>query len=228
MNKRSSLSKDAQVYNLIKEALLDRKLSPGQKILYRDLEEMFGMSKTPIINALVRLEQEGLVISHRNRGFYVREHKAKEIVQMYDLRMRLEEIAIDYAIDNGHEKDLLHLKKTLNDYLAYPFELYDAQRFKLDTAFHCAIAQMGENPFLISMLGQFYQSVWIGLNIVLLSPLIPSFRQDHEMLYQAIERKDRIEAKRIMKLHEERSLDVAKGQFPKMKMGSFRTGELNQ
>jgi DNA-binding GntR family transcriptional regulator len=227
MNKRSKLSKDTQVYNLIKEALLDRKLSPGQKILYRDLEEMFGMSKTPIINALVRLEQEGLVISHRNRGFYVREHKVKEIVQMYDLRVRLEEIAIDYAIDNGHEKDLLHLKKTLNDYLAYPFELYDAQRFKLDTAFHCAIAQMGENPFLISMLSQFYQCVWTGLNIVLLSPFIPSFKQDHEMLYQAIERKDRIEAKRIMKLHEKRSLDVAKGQFPKMKMGSFRTGELN-
>jgi DNA-binding GntR family transcriptional regulator len=226
MNKRSSLSKDAQVYHLIKEALLDRKLSPGQKIIYRDFEEMFEMSKTPIINALVRLEHEGLVVSHRNRGFYVRDLKAKEIVQMYDLRVRLEEIAIDYGIDNGQEKDLIHLKKALDDYLAYPSDFYDAQRFKLDTVFHLGIAQMGENSFLISMLGQFYQSVWIGLNIVLLSPLIPSFRQDHEMLYQAIERRDRIEAKRIMKLHEERSLEVAKGQFPKMKMGSFRTGEL--
>ena len=85
MKKQSSLSKDAQAYHLIKEALFDRKLSPGLKIIYRDLEEMFGMSKTPIINALVRMEQEGLVVSHRNRGFYVRELKAREIVQMYDL-----------------------------------------------------------------------------------------------------------------------------------------------
>jgi DNA-binding GntR family transcriptional regulator len=219
MKKQTNLSKDAQAFHLIKEALFDRKLSPGVKIIYRDLEEMFGMSKTPIINALVRLEQEGLVVSHRNRGFYVRELKAKEIVQMYDLRARLEEIAIDYGIDNGHEKDLVHLRKSLNDYLAYPAEVYDARRFKLDIAFHLGIARMGRNPFLISMLSQFYQSAWIGFNIALLSPFIPRFRQEHEMLYRAMERKDRKEAKRIMRLHEKTSLGVAKGQFLKMKKG---------
>jgi len=224
MKKQTGLSKDAQAYHLIKEALFDRKLSPGLKIIYRDLEEMFGMSKTPIINALVRLEQEGLVVSHRNRGFYVRELKASEIVQMYDLRARLEEIAIDYGIDNGHEKDLVRLRKSLNDYLAYPAQVYDAQRFKLDIVFHLGIARMGGNPFLISMLSQFHQSAWIGFNIALLSPFIPRFRQEHEMLYRAMERRDRKEAKRIMKLHEKASLGVAKGQFLKMKMDSSRMG----
>ena len=59
--KKSGMSKNFKAYNAIKELVAVHKLSPGQKLIYRDLEEALGMSKTPIINGLMRLEQEGLV-----------------------------------------------------------------------------------------------------------------------------------------------------------------------
>ena len=71
------------------------------------------MSKTPIICALARLENEGLVVSHQNRGFYVRELSARELQQMYDLRIRLEEIAIDYAVADGPPREIRRLKAEL-------------------------------------------------------------------------------------------------------------------
>ena len=92
MEERGTLSKDLLALQGVKELMFGRRLSPGQKIIYRDLEEMLGMSKTPIINALVRLEHEGLVISKKNRGFFVRELSATEVHQMYDLREKMEAI----------------------------------------------------------------------------------------------------------------------------------------
>ena len=228
MKEQNNLSKDAQAIRLIKEALFDRKLSPGQKIIYRDLEEMFGMSKTPIINALIRLEQEGLVISHRNRGFYVRELKAEEIEQMYDLRVRFEEIAIDYAIDYGHKNDLVAIEKALKAYVSYPSEVYDAERFKLDIAFHLGVARMGKNPFLISMLNQFYQSAWIGFNIAFLTPFIARFKRDHEMLYRAMERKDRRMAKRVMRLHEQAALEGTRRHFAKVLISRYSNAKISK
>lgn len=209
MEERGTLSKDLQAFQGVKELMFGRRLSPGQKIIYRDLEEVLGMSKTPIINALVRLEHEGLVISKKNRGFFVRELSAAEVHQMYDLREKMEAISIDYAISHYQEEDLAILKKALGDYVSYSAEVYDSTRFKLDIIFHTQIARMGKNEFLTSMLREFYESAWAGLHIVFLTPLIPQFKQDHELLFKAIESRDRKEAKSIMRRHERRALRTA-------------------
>ena len=50
-----------------------RRLSSGPKIIYVDLDETAGMSKTAITDDLMGLQQEGLMITSRNRGFYVQE-----------------------------------------------------------------------------------------------------------------------------------------------------------
>ena len=84
--------KHLEAYNAIKQLIAGRKLVPGQKLTLRDLEETLGMSKTPIINSLMMLEQEGLVTSKQNRGFYMKEVTAEEAEQIYDLREKLEAI----------------------------------------------------------------------------------------------------------------------------------------
>ena len=107
------MSKNLEAYNAIKELVAGHKLSPGQKLIYRDLEEELGMSKTPIINGLVRLEQEGFVVSKKNRGFFIKKFSAEEAKQIYDLREKLEDISIDYAIKNHNSKDLKILEEKL-------------------------------------------------------------------------------------------------------------------
>jgi DNA-binding GntR family transcriptional regulator len=209
MNKKKNLSLDVQAYSGIKKLMFGHKLSPSQKIIYKDLEEALDMSRTPITTALVRLEEEGLVISKKNRGYYVRELKADEVEQMYDLRGKMEEIAIDYAIDHYRKDAILELKKVLDEYLSYTTQFYDATRFKLDIAFHIQIARMGRNEFLVKMLQSFYESAWSGLHIAFFSPLITQFNQDHKEIYQAIKMKDRKNAKQIIKQHEEAAKKAA-------------------
>jgi DNA-binding GntR family transcriptional regulator len=209
MKQDSGPPKDLQAERDIKELMFLRRLSPGQKIIYRDLEEMLGMSKTPIIHALARLEREGLVASRKNRGFFVRELTAAELQQMYDLREKLEAIAIDYAISNHEAADVAALKRALDAYISYPAEVYDSKRFRLDIEFHAQIARMGRNEFLTAMLIQLYESAWAGLHIVFFTPLIPQFKRDHELLYKAITNRNRAEAKQIMRRHERAALKAA-------------------
>lgn len=199
--KKSGISKNLKAYNAIKELVAGHKLSPGQKLIYRDLEEALGMSKTPIINGLMKLEQEGLVVSKRNRGFFMRKVSADEAEQIYDLREKLEEISIGYAIKNYDSDDLNILEQKLNLYKNYSAPIYDRKRLELDTEFHMQIAKMGKNDFFTSMIKQFYENIYFSLNVVYLTSYIDNFKEEHELVFDAIKERNLTEAKRVLRLH---------------------------
>jgi DNA-binding GntR family transcriptional regulator len=199
--KKGEISKNLEAYNAIKELVAGHKLSPGQKLIYRDLEEALGMSKTPIINGLMKLEQEGLVVSKRNRGFFMRKVSADEAEQIYDLREKLEEISIGYAIKNYDSDDLNILEQKLNLYKNYSAPIYDRKRLELDTEFHMQIAKMGKNDFFTSMIKQFYENIYFSLNVVYLTSYIDNFKEEHELVLDAIKERNLTEAKRVLRLH---------------------------
>jgi len=199
--KKSGMSKNLKAYNAIKELVAVHKLSPGQKLIYRDLEEALGMSKTPIINGLMRLEQEGIVVSKRNRGFFMREVSADEAEQIYDLREKLEEISIGYAIKNYDSDDLNILEQKLNLYKNYSAPIYDRKRLELDTEFHMQIAKMGKNDFFTSMIKQFYENIYFSLNVVYLTSYIDNFKEEHELVFNAIKERNLTETIRVLRLH---------------------------
>lgn len=203
MTKRSKMSSERQALRLIKDLLLTRRLSLGQKLIYRDLEEMLRMSRTPIITALFHLAQEGLVVYQRNRGYYVKELNENEIQHIYHLRYRLEEISIEYAIKNHSPEDIVLLKLAMDDYIKHTKDIYDFERFKLDVKFHLQIAKMGKNEFLYSILHQFYDNIYILVNVIYLKDHIESFKNDHINLYEQIKAKNLKAAKRIIRIHEQ-------------------------
>ncbi|MBW2604012.1 MAG: GntR family transcriptional regulator [Deltaproteobacteria bacterium] len=199
--KKDKMSKNIDAYNAIKELVAGQKLSPGQKLIYRDLEEELGMSKTPIINGLIRLEQEGFVVSKKNRGFFVKKISAEEAEQIYDLKEKLEEISIDYSINNYDSKDLKLLEEKLYLYNNYSSPMYDRKRLELDTEFHMQIAKMGKNDFFTSMIKQFYENIYFSLNVVYLTSYVDNFKDEHKLIFDAIEQRNLKEAKKILRFH---------------------------
>ncbi len=206
--KARTVSKEMQAYIGIKKLIFERVIYPGQKVIYRDFEEMLDMSKTPIINAFARLEQEKLVTSQQNRGYYITKWTKAEIVQLYTLRTELEAIAIDYAIMHGQASDLALLKSDLDEYVKYNSDVYDNTRLKLDLSFHLRIAKIGRNDFLTSILSQFYEKIMIGQPILFLTPLIKRFKADHTRIYEAIKGKNARKAIKINRAHEMISIEI--------------------
>jgi len=195
------MSKNLEAYTALKKLVAVQKLFPGQKLIYRDLEEELGMSKTPIINGLIRLEQEGFVVSKKNRGFFIKNFSAKEAEQIYDLREILEKISIDYAIKNYDNKDLKMLEDKLNLYNNYSAPMYDRKRLELDTEFHMQIAKMGKNDFFTSMIKQFYENIYFSLNVVYLTSYVDDFKAEHKLIFDAIKQRNLKEAKKILRFH---------------------------
>lgn len=149
-----------------------------------------------------------MVTLEHNRGYFIRKLEINEIVQLYEIRIKMEEIAVDYAIKNGDRKGLQKLKHYLDSYVSYDLQAYDTHRLHLDLNFHLHIAEMGGNHYLVSLLKQIYDQTCAGLVASFMSPLIPKFITDHQLLYEAIVNKDTETAKTLTRKHEERTLKI--------------------
>jgi DNA-binding GntR family transcriptional regulator len=86
-----------QLVSLVRDRILSGKVAPNSPIRQDALANELGISKIPLREALTRLEQEGLVHSHTNRGYFVRDLSASEAEEVYALRLKLEPDAVAMA-----------------------------------------------------------------------------------------------------------------------------------
>jgi len=84
---------DQKVYKKLKQWLFERKLIPGAKIYQERIAKELGISRTPLIAALKKLEQEKLIVAVPRRGFFVRHVNRRELLQLFELREVLEGLA---------------------------------------------------------------------------------------------------------------------------------------
>src|SRR6516162_7205711 len=90
----------AAATELIREAILDGRLPPGQRLKEEELARELGISRTPVREALLILQAEGLVDAAPNRGAVVRSHAAADLEDLYQLRALLEGHATRRAAAN--------------------------------------------------------------------------------------------------------------------------------
>src|SRR5579864_4506652 len=80
----------AAATELIREAILDGRLEPGARLKEEELARELGISRTPVREALLVLQAEGLIVAEPNRGASVRRHDAEDLHDLYQLRALLE------------------------------------------------------------------------------------------------------------------------------------------
>ncbi|CAM3111613.1 GntR family transcriptional regulator [Prescottella defluvii] len=96
-------------YSQIRQAIVEGRYRPGQRLIEQRIAEQFALSRTPVREALRRLEAEGLVLSEPNRGAVVRTLSRADVSDMYGLRARLEAYAAELAAEriDPAERELL-------------------------------------------------------------------------------------------------------------------------
>ena len=93
-SKRSNTSLKDRAYAAIRDMIINGSLPPGKLLSKRQLSQQLRMSKTPVESALQRLESEGFVVILPRRGVIVREPSARDLVDLYDLRLALEPFVV--------------------------------------------------------------------------------------------------------------------------------------
>ncbi|MBM6588932.1 GntR family transcriptional regulator [Brevibacterium sp. RIT 803] len=138
----------SSVYDQIREAILTGELAPGQTLSENALAERFGASRTPVREALHRLETEQL-LERASRSVHVRETSPEEILDIYYVRISLEGAAAKGAAERASQLDIARLKvaaQNLKDATS------PAERALTNRLFHEAMWAASHSPTLIDLL----------------------------------------------------------------------------
>lgn len=135
--------------------ILSNELEPGTRLVVRLLCEKLGLSPTPIKEALVALEQEGLVVSQARRGYSVAALDLEDIQKLYELREAIEGLAARLAAERGAEPLLEQMEAAQRAHLRQLEEGDLEGSGETDLAFHEALWQASENRHLIQVASTF-------------------------------------------------------------------------
>lgn len=156
----------SSAYAFLKEAVISLRFRPGQRLRSAEIADLVKASRTPVREALSRLEQEGLVRRDEGWGYVVSEISVRSVLELWSVRESLEVQAASEALHNMRPGDLEELA-SLN---ARAEVLYEERRFieflDQNRSFHIAIARMSGNGLLQQMLGMIHDRVRMVGNLI--------------------------------------------------------------
>lgn len=197
-----------EAYRSIKRLMLQQKLHPGQKLLYRELIQLLGMSKTPIVNALNRLEQEGFVTAEPNVGYTVKPIDEKEIFDSFEVREALEVKAVRQALKKGTPGQMAVLEEKLRIFEHYLPARYDKKKLMLDCEFHLQIAEITGNQVLKYLLKRNFEHIILRTRLDHYDPeRMVAAAEDHRRLLEYMQKKDATRCVKHIEYHIRRSRD---------------------
>lgn len=134
-----------QAYDVLKEKIIQKELPPGTRLVDSQLAEEFGISRTPLRDAIRKLAEEGLAVSNAKRGYYVYQPSAEDINEIFDLRQILDIAAVTKLIEDvlpNNPEAMKELKeKYSNEHTAVESNAF----VKRDESFHDTIIRLAGN-----------------------------------------------------------------------------------
>jgi DNA-binding GntR family transcriptional regulator len=185
-------------YNSIKEYILEGRVDENSRLTEEFLSTQLGISKSPIREALNRLETEGLIRIEPRKGAYLRRLSPEEISDLYDLREALETHVVRTA--KLTPAVLTELQQSLKRQRAYLKANDRAHYIEEDVNFHAALAETTGNAHLCAVLENIQNQIWLSRrnSYDLSSSTAPDY---HGEIVEALEENQREKAEDAMRDH---------------------------
>lgn len=152
----------ARVYESLRESIRSGRLPPGERLRETDIAERLGVSRTPVREALRRLQSDGLVTFAPWRGMTVAALDLAQLEELYDMREVLESAAARFAATNASDADVAWLRSLLEEQSAAGSEAGALER--INRAFHDAIYRAAHNRYLLGALSSLADSLGLLKN----------------------------------------------------------------
>ena len=177
---------------VIREAIIDGTFSPGEPLRDRALAEQLGISRTPVREALHRLEATGLVVSHGRSGWVVSTFTEQDVRELFQLRQMFEPIALSELAKKQDEVAITEIGHFFDRYShPIPRDEYPAY-FVHDNAFHKRIVDCSDNGRLRNMYGVLENHIDRGRRFLTTSApgRADATLDEHVSISEAIEQRD--------------------------------------
>jgi DNA-binding GntR family transcriptional regulator len=204
-------------YSSILDMILSSEIKPGERIREDILAEKFGISRTPVREAINRLVQNGFVVNIKRKGLYCVKITKSELLDLLELRTALESISFNKCIDLATDEDIEFIKGIIDDFNHKYDQILraaDSNSNKeiaqlhntYDVKFHVSIANISKSNKLIKYITEIENTLLIarqriyrntneGKSIVLLS------WKQHELMLESIQSKDKTAAIEMLHSH---------------------------
>ena len=199
----------ADVHQELLNQIIRGDIAPGSRLKDAELAEELGVSRTPIREALLRLEREGFISSQKHLGFSVKRLLESEIHEVYPLVSLLECCALDSSpLPRADKiKKLADLGSSLKDEGSDPL-----RRIELDSAWHEALIEDSGNRHLMRVLSDLKRLVSrYEYAFMRDDALVSESVAEHDAIARSVERGDRRAAVRLLGAHWERCTEATLG-----------------
>jgi DNA-binding GntR family transcriptional regulator len=201
MHLRSSATL-SNAYRSIKQAILDRRYQPGQKLSEVKLAAEFNLGRSPIRSALARLERDGWVRVLPQHGTFVRRFSPEEVAAMSELRVLLESHAASVAATRVSREELAGLREKFEALEERKASKNFSEFLQLDDQFHGMVYRIAGNPLIAQILNNLRDQIhWIRVTTATLPGRVDESLQEMKRVVHAMEQRDPAAAAEAMRHH---------------------------
>ena len=190
------------VFNTLRQAILRGELKPGERLMEIQLANKLGVSRTPIREAIRKLELEGLVLMIPRKGAEVAEITEKTLKDVLEIRRALEELAVQLACEKITKEGLKDLKKAGDEFKKVLKSQDITEVAEADVRFHDVIYMATDNPKLIQLLNNFREQMYrFRVEYLKKDEVRPQLLAEHDEIIKYITEGNKEKAARVVCKH---------------------------
>lgn len=190
------------VFKTLRQGILTGELKPGERLMEIHLANRLGVSRTPIREAIRKLELEGLVTMVPRRGAEVAQITEKNLKDVLEVRRALDILAVELACDRMSSGELMRLRGACDDFERLT-QTKDATAIsKADVSLHDIITNSTGNDRLVQLVSKLSEQMYrYRFEYIKDSKYHALLIKEHEAIYKAIAAKDKVAAANAAAIH---------------------------
>ncbi len=202
------------VYGTLREAIVRGDLKPGSRLIESRLADVMGISRTPVREAIHKLEREGLLSQNPTGGSFVSGLTRSDIEETFGIRSVLESYAARLAAIHHGPEELVPLKRKIEDYQRCLDRGDMGALPQMNTAFHDLLYDLSHSPRLVKMISGLRDQMCRFRQVILkMEEMARESNEDHRLMLEFIERRDGEGAERLVRAHILRGQEIVLKEF---------------
>jgi DNA-binding GntR family transcriptional regulator len=196
-----------QAYRALRNAIQEGQLEAGQRVLELELCSWLKVSRTPIREAMRRLQSDGMLVHAPGGGLSVAQHDLRAVAELYDVRERLEGAAAGMSARFADATEIHMLQAMVETHRQLPDD--PKVHARENALFHEQIYRAAHNRFLLKSLQDLHDSVVLLGRTTFAAPgRIAEALGEHQAIVAAIARRDEVEAEQLARRHVRRGYEL--------------------
>lgn len=190
------------VFDYMKNAIITGEFKPGERLMEVQLAEKLGVSRTPVREAIRKLELEGLVVMVPRKGAYVSDLDARDLLNVLEIRGSLEGLAASLAAERITDEEIKELNSIVDEFYK-SIEINDHEALvKSDKAFHDLIFAASRNEKLVQIMNNLQEHVHrFRVRYISEEKKSKKLYQEHKKILESLENRNADNARKWAEKH---------------------------